>query len=124
MKCFTWIRMTQGIDRLKNHVLLCGYGRIGRVLAQQFKRQRQPFVVIENEQDVVMDEAETHYESALSEIDTMKEVFMATATEARMGRIISVLATFYVSSVKNDIIATITEVSTIGWVPASSSSAT
>lgn len=35
---------------------------------------------LENEQDVVMDEAETHYESALSEIDTMKEVFMATAT--------------------------------------------
>ena len=35
---------------------------------------------LENEQDVVMDEAETLYEIAMNEIDTMKEVFMATAT--------------------------------------------
>ncbi len=46
-------RMTHGIERLRNHVLLCGYGRIGRVLAHQFKRQGQPFVVVENEQGVI-----------------------------------------------------------------------
>ena len=44
--------------------------------------------------------------------------WMVTARPARMGRIISVVAVLDVSSVSSDIIATITEVRTMGWVPA------
>jgi voltage-gated potassium channel len=42
-------RMTQGIERLRDHVILCGFGRVGSVLARQFEMQKQPFVVIESD---------------------------------------------------------------------------
>ena len=46
-------RMTQGIERLENHVILCGYGRIGQILARQFERKTLPFVVVESDPDVI-----------------------------------------------------------------------
>jgi voltage-gated potassium channel len=35
------------IEKLKDHFILCGYGRIGAIIADEFRRQRVPFVVIE-----------------------------------------------------------------------------
>ena len=35
-------RMQQQIDRLTEHVILCGYGRVGRQVAQEFQRERVP----------------------------------------------------------------------------------
>lgn len=51
-------RMTKEIGRLNDHVIICGYGRMGQLLAQTFKSRKRPFVVIENDQDRV-DEART-----------------------------------------------------------------
>lgn len=36
------------IDHLQNHVILCGYGRYGREVAQNFLHHNTPFVVVEN----------------------------------------------------------------------------
>jgi hypothetical protein len=44
--------------------------------------------------------------------------WIVTARPARMGRIISVVAVLDVNSVSKDIMVTITEVRTMGWVPA------
>lgn len=41
-------RTTRAIDQLKDHVVICGFGRIGQVLAQELQKKKQPFVVIEN----------------------------------------------------------------------------
>ena len=43
------------IDRLSNHYVLCGYGRIGAMIAHEFQRQRAPFVVVERDVDCVRD---------------------------------------------------------------------
>lgn len=40
------------IDKLNNHVIICGYGRNGRQAAQVLKKQNQRFVVIENDAKV------------------------------------------------------------------------
>jgi voltage-gated potassium channel len=40
-------RMTREIEHLENHVIICGYGRIGQMVARQLKRTHQPFVVID-----------------------------------------------------------------------------
>ena len=40
-------RMTREIEHLENHVIICGYGRIGQMVARQLKRMHQPFVVID-----------------------------------------------------------------------------
>jgi len=41
--------MSKGIELLENHIILCGYGRIGQVLAQELVAARQTFVVIDSE---------------------------------------------------------------------------
>ncbi|MEN1680877.1 MAG: potassium channel protein [Planctomycetota bacterium] len=42
-------RMTKGIERLSGHVILCGYGRAGRVLAEELKRAATAFVVVDQD---------------------------------------------------------------------------
>jgi voltage-gated potassium channel len=42
-------RMEKQIGRLQNHIILCGYGRMGRVIARELAASRVPFVVIERE---------------------------------------------------------------------------
>jgi len=51
-------RMTRGIDKLTNHVIVCGYGRVGRILADDLTRSEQQFVVIDTNQERLQ-EAET-----------------------------------------------------------------
>ena len=41
-------RRTRGIERLNNHVIICGFGRVGQTLAIDLHEHHQPFVVIEN----------------------------------------------------------------------------
>jgi len=43
-------RMKNRIARLKNHFILCGYGRVGEEIAQAFSEEGVPFVVIANDQ--------------------------------------------------------------------------
>jgi voltage-gated potassium channel len=46
-------RRTRMIQELANHYIVCGYGRIGRIIVEELKRQRVPFVVIERSGDLV-----------------------------------------------------------------------
>src|SRR3990170_1600138 len=39
------LRMT--IERLRDHYIVCGYGRVGREIAREFSERRIPFVVVE-----------------------------------------------------------------------------
>lgn len=41
-------RMTKEIQTLKHHIIICGYGRIGQILARQMVEAKQPFVIIDN----------------------------------------------------------------------------
>jgi voltage-gated potassium channel len=41
------------IDRLKNHYIVCGYGRIGKTLCTILKRKAVDLVVIEKDQDLI-----------------------------------------------------------------------
>jgi voltage-gated potassium channel len=42
-------RRARMIDRLNDHFILCGAGRIGRIIADEFRRQDVPFVVIDHD---------------------------------------------------------------------------
>ncbi len=44
-------RMTQELDRLDRHVIICGYGRIGQLVARQLKGLHQTFVVVDTSED-------------------------------------------------------------------------
>jgi voltage-gated potassium channel len=43
-------RMKTKIARLKNHFIICGYGRVGQEIAQAFSEEGTPFIVIANEE--------------------------------------------------------------------------
>jgi len=42
-------RYQRMLEQLSDHFIVCGYGRIGSVVANQFHRQQVPFVVIERD---------------------------------------------------------------------------
>jgi voltage-gated potassium channel len=41
------------INALTEHYVLCGYGRIGTIIAAEFRRQRTPFVIVDRDPDRV-----------------------------------------------------------------------
>lgn len=46
-------RRARMLENLKDHFILCGYGRIGRIIARQLLRQSVPFVIIERDPEAV-----------------------------------------------------------------------
>lgn len=44
-------RMTRDIQTLSDHIIICGYGRIGQILTRQMVETRQPFVIIDSDLD-------------------------------------------------------------------------
>src|SRR4029077_8292171 len=40
-------QMERGLAQLHDHLIVCGYGRMGRLVCQQFSREALPFVVID-----------------------------------------------------------------------------
>jgi len=42
-------RRARMLDELSNHFIICGFGRIGQIIAREFFRQGVPFVVIERD---------------------------------------------------------------------------
>ena len=63
-------RVQKIIDELKDHYIVCGFGRIGRVVAQEIKKEGFDVVVIEKNQD------------ALARLEQEKMLFIAgDATE-------------------------------------------
>jgi voltage-gated potassium channel len=54
-------RMSKGIEQLVNHAILCGYGRVGQMLAQDLSAAGFPFVVVDsNESRVALAQREGH----------------------------------------------------------------
>ncbi|HDP70046.1 MAG TPA: potassium channel protein [Actinobacteria bacterium] len=45
-------RMEKKINELRNHYIICGFGRVGRQIAAEFKKAGVPFVIIENKPEV------------------------------------------------------------------------
>ena len=46
-------RMDKEISKLKDHVIVCGLGRIGLRIAEEFNRVNTPFVVIEHDEKAI-----------------------------------------------------------------------
>jgi len=45
-------RMEKEIARLRNHYIICGYGRMGRVITREFLKKPMPFVVVERDPEI------------------------------------------------------------------------
>jgi len=54
-------RMQKRIDRLKNHTIVCGYGRMGEVICKELAHHHINFVVIEQREALVHELKKTPY---------------------------------------------------------------
>ena len=79
------------IDRLKNHYIVCGYGRIGKVLCNQLKRKPIDLVVIDKNRELIpiLDDDKILYLSG----DASDEAILRKAGIQRAKGLIAVLAT-------------------------------
>jgi voltage-gated potassium channel len=83
-------RLEKKIRALKDHYIICGFGRMGRIICRELKHEGVPFVVIEKKPDVLSDE---HKDVLLFEGDaTSDEVLKEVGIEKAKG-LISVLPT-------------------------------
>ena len=51
-------RKTRDLANLQDHAIVCGYGRIGQVIARQLAAANEPFVIVDNSSERI-DNAET-----------------------------------------------------------------
>jgi voltage-gated potassium channel len=68
-------RMQAAIGKLKDHYILCGYGRVGRQVAREFARDGVPFVVVDQEPEIIEECVAEGYLALLGEAsdDTVLE---------------------------------------------------
>lgn len=53
-------RMARALAQLSNHLIICGYGRMGRFVCQEFSKQGLPFVIIDRRGELLQDFAVVH----------------------------------------------------------------
>jgi voltage-gated potassium channel len=41
-------KMEKGLENLKDHFIICGYGRMGKIVSERLHEENLPFVIIEN----------------------------------------------------------------------------
>ena len=46
-------RKTKGIEQLERHSIICGFGRMGQILAKRLYEARKPFVIIDRNPDLL-----------------------------------------------------------------------
>lgn len=52
-RAFNSQRQQKNIENLSNHTIICGFGRMGQILAQQLKQNGEPFIVVDNNPEVL-----------------------------------------------------------------------
>lgn len=54
-------RISRGIRKMKNHAIICGYGRVGKMLAADLAAKRVHFVVVDTSQERLAEAEEQGY---------------------------------------------------------------
>ncbi len=76
-------RMTKKIDKLQDHVIICGFGRIGQNLGHRLVRHQVPFVVIDPSSEVLAEAKSLGYlylEGDATDEDTLVSAGIERAT--------------------------------------------
>lgn len=76
-------RMMHDIEAMSNHVIICGFGRMGQILARDLASENKPFVVLDNDSAVVKDASECDYlvlEGDATDEDLLKRAGLEAAS--------------------------------------------
>jgi voltage-gated potassium channel len=79
------------IKSIKNHYIICGYGRIGRIISQELKTNRIPLLVIDSNPDAkqVLEQSEIPY---IIDDATSEDVLLEAGIERAKGLVSVVLS--------------------------------
>ena len=75
-------RLARMLDQLRDHFIVCGFGRMGEIIASEFARQRVPFVVVERNPErlhLAMDRGYLAVEADASNEEALQRVGIARA---------------------------------------------
>jgi voltage-gated potassium channel len=84
-------RLDKEINRLKDHYIICGYGRIGRILCQTLRQRPVKLVVVEKTPDLI--QAMDHDRVLYVQGDATSEPVLQRAGIERARGLVAVLAT-------------------------------
>jgi voltage-gated potassium channel len=93
-------RLNRKISKLRNHYIVCGYGRIGRVLCKLIKEETNDIVVIEQDESLIpiLEQDKTHYiigdassEETLQKAGLENASFLITALATDIANVFLVL---------------------------------
>lgn len=76
------------IHKLKDHYIICGYGRMGAVIADELHRQKKPFVLLENKPEKVERIQDKGY-TFLQADATLDETLLAAGIERAAGIVVT-----------------------------------
>jgi voltage-gated potassium channel len=82
-------RLEKRLKDLKDHYIVCGYGRMGKIIAKELKQEKLPYVVIEKN-DLMLDEKD---DTLALQGDATKDELLKRAGIERARCLISVLPT-------------------------------
>jgi voltage-gated potassium channel len=77
-------KLLKHIQKLQDHYILCGFGRIGEIIARQLKEAGVPLVVVENNPDLVPRLEEAGYYFVVGDA-TREEVLVEAGIERAKG---------------------------------------
>src|SRR5437868_7514716 len=81
-------RRRRAIDRLRDHYIICGYGRVGRRVAEEFRHAGVPYVVLDFSEDAI-DAAKEHGDHFIEGNGTEDEDLAAAGLERARGLVAS-----------------------------------
>ena len=80
-KFFRERKMQKRISRVENHYIICGFGRMGKKIAQELDKRNKKFVIIEKEQDL-LDQQEYYF---LNGDATEDKILLSAGIEKAVG---------------------------------------
>jgi voltage-gated potassium channel len=84
-------RLSRMLQELTDHFILCGFGRIGSIIAAELKQQGVPFIIIERDPQRVREAVERGWEAV--EADASREEVLTRVGLARARGLIAAVGT-------------------------------
>lgn len=76
-------RMERQIARMRNHCIICGFGRVGRHAAQELQISKLPFVILDRDHDAVDQARDQGYAALLGDATEDRVLQQAGITRAQ-----------------------------------------
>jgi len=82
-------RRNRMLNDLTDHFILCGFGRIGSVVAEEFRRHRVPFVIVDSDADQMTDAIKAGYLAVVGDA-TSEDVLRRMGLDRARGLVAAV----------------------------------